>query len=230
MVTIMPGRDRPILFKGEMVRAIIDGRKTQTRRLVTLPKRRSLKGEGMEWVKSIHQDGGGNWIAWSTDAPDIAEFTKKAYPNGEGFPCPYGIPGDRLWVREKWLQTESGDIVFWADCKDDDNFLIGDGENHNWKPSIFMRRAISRLTLEITDVRVERLQDITDDDCFAEGIAAAGDALGNPRAPYRDLWDAINGKRAPWISNPFVWVISFTRLDLASQEQAIVSDNGSESQ
>lgn len=211
----MPCRERPILFKAEMVRAILDGRKTQTRRIVN-----KILG-----YREFFFDDDRKII----DAQSL--LTRRGTKYADAETCPYGRHGDRLWVRETFQIVDNvvtKPHVFYAADEGLPTTQWPEGlwNVSQWRPSIFMPRWASRLTLEITGVRVERLQDITDDDCFSEGIAAAGDALGNPRAPYRDLWDTINGKRAPWSSNPFVWVISFTRLDLASQEQAIVSDNG----
>jgi len=160
--------EHPILFSGPMVRAILEGRKTQTRRVVKIP----LHGEeDASWVKSIHQDGGGNWIAWSTDAPATAEFTKKAYPNGEGFKCPYGQVGDRLWVRETFVLNRDADKKGQPPCfyRADWN-AVGYENSSPSKPSIFMPRNFSRITLEITNVRVGRLQEISQADAIAEGL------------------------------------------------------------
>jgi hypothetical protein len=153
-------KTRPILFSGAMVRAVLSGLKTQTRRV----------------VKST-QD-----------------------------PCPYGAPGDRLWVRETWRIGETG-VEYRAD-------ETNEHKPGNWKPSIFMRPQHSRITLEITRVRTQRLQDISLGDICAE--------LGNSSvydfAPVQDglvawekLWDSINGKRpgCSWADNPLVWAISF---------------------
>lgn len=213
--TAVQVRERPIIFGAESVRAIFDGSKTQTRRVFKFPKH--MEREGSDWVKSIQEDGGGNWIPWSTDAPGVAEFTKRAYPNGEGIPCPYGKPGDRLWVREAYHVTPLGRLHKdrWSVC------YAADEEGCNvsgaWANPMFMPRWASRIDLELTAVRVERLQDITGNDAREEGVCR-GDTT--PRSglyrinQYREAWDRLNAKRGfGWDSNPFVWCISFRRID-----------------
>ena len=161
--------DRPIIFSGPMVRAILEGHKTQTRRVCKLQAFAYVPQYGL-------------------------------YP-----PSPYGVPGDRLWVRETFMATLGG-IVFAADGGDH----YGAGGKLKWKPSLFMPRWASRLTLEIVNVCVERLQEISEDDAFAEGVNT-GDWLGDPVGEYAKLWDSINAKRAPWASNPWVWVVEFRK-------------------
>ena len=209
-------KERPILFSSEMVKAILEGRKTMTRRVNSI---------GEYYIRD-----------------------KK---------CPYGVAGDRLWVRETWgdldyyqgnvaihvLKDSNGvehDIVYSAECQgyfewtDEVGFpeYRKDGtEASRWRPSIFMPRWASRITLEITDIKVERLQDITEEDAIAEGIhLCAGideegythgyhwgpvsdtELLFNSAADaYRKLWDSINDQKPgkTWKDNPWVWVISF---------------------
>jgi len=119
--------------------------------------------------------------------------------------CPYGKAGDRLWVRETFLSylertfyraTDEGDLL-------DSLFQTG---KPKWKPSIFMPRSHSRIDLEVTGIRVERLNDISEEDAIAEGIK---NHLPTPKDAYQDLWDSINGETAPWDSNPWVWVVEF---------------------
>lgn len=208
-----------------MVRAILEGRKTQTRRVVRIP----LHGDSdTSWVKSIHQDGGGNWIAWSTAAPDVAEFTKKAYPNGEGFRCPYGKAGDRLWVRETFWprpyrtprdMREGADTwpkVFYEADNPDADELRGWGWKR--KPSIFMPREFSRITLGVTGVRVEQLREISEQDARKEGMLTTG--IG-ARAAFMVGWDAINGKRkgCTWSDNPWVWVVEFKMVSKRAKSE-----------
>lgn len=136
--------------------------------------------------------------------------------------CPYGQPGDRLWVRETWHpETSNPDAkaAYRADCD------YETGKECGWRPSIHMPRWASRILLEITDVRVERLQDIDEDDCLAEGIAQVVreklpriqqcgeyDAINvDPVAEYRDLWESISGAGS-WDAKPWVWVIEFRRV------------------
>lgn len=182
-----------------MVRAILEGRKTQTRRVVKMRGYEIDEKEGRAWPYRMN---------WAHGDPDGSEW----------MPCPYGKPGDRLWVRETWAKTLDQRFLYRADTSGWEKAdLTATG---NWKPSIHMPRAASRITLEITDVRVERLQDITWEDAIAEGIydaAANGywwDYLTNtfcaasPIESYKTLWNSINGEGA-WAQNPFVWVIQF---------------------
>lgn len=213
----------------ESVRAILDGRKTQTRRVNGLD--RINKPSPDEW-KSVYQDGGGNWVAWSSDSPSHAKFTKKAYPNGEGFKCPYGQVGDRLWLRETWAVSKDWGLNvpdhirkknpilknYFREYdnlkpselnKDTQIWYLADGDKPKWcgktRSSIFMPRWASRLTLEITDIRVERLQDMSDEDMIAEGLYDRYDYSKAQR-----VWNKLNAKRGfDWTSNPWVWVISF---------------------
>jgi hypothetical protein len=177
-------KERPILFSGEMVRAILDGRKTQTRRV----------------VKPKPDDSG----LWNNDK------------------CPYGKPGDRLWVRETFF-VDGPRIQYRADHH-------GAPKETIWKPSIFMPRHASRILLEIADVRCERLRDISEADAIAEGVASfrpvPGDGdpetlyanyMNKGRLSYRKayfsfmtLWQSINGPES-WNANPWVWVITFKR-------------------
>jgi hypothetical protein len=184
--------ERPILFSGPMVRAILAGTKTQTRRVVKLLEGFEPSGSTMHWPHAQKRAG--------VTVP---------------LKCPYGQPGDRLWVRETWAPVfkrvpHSNGCLYRAD--DDGRQINPRSMDGKWKPSIHMPRWASRITLEITGVRVERLQDISGQDVIAEGIEV--DILGN--APltlaidrYRRLWDSLNAEHAPWASNPWVWVVEF---------------------
>lgn len=191
-----PGKskERPILFSGEMVRAILDGRKTQTRR-VMMPQPNPITGTPVRG--KVYTSG------WFEDGP-APDYVYKL--------CPYGQTGDRLWVRETWADCDP--IRFRADLfrglwKDNDQV---------WKPSIFMPRWASRITLEVLRVRVERVQDISEVDAKAEGVDLSCGPMvhsdyPNYKRTYHQLWDSINVKRGyPWASNPWVWVIEFRRL------------------
>lgn len=197
-------KDRPILFNSPMVRALLDGSKTQTRRIWKLPK-------GHRWDEIQGGMASGNiecdrWPGfWH-----VAEFTS-----------PYGREGDQLWVREAWHDNsgayevrKSQPIYYRADYPQGayDTVL-------RWKPSIHMPRWASRITLEITSVRVERLQDISEADASAEGLMYDSNRIGhwsgtgehwfmNARDAYRNLWEAINGPGS-WAANPWVWFIQF---------------------
>ncbi len=165
-------KERPIMFTGPMVRAILDGRKTQTRRVIRPQPR---------WVGD----------------PGIPFRTEDADPKGI-IQCPYGKPGDQLWVRETWAPNEGDVLAGKAFYRADNNTIV-----ERWRPSIHMPRWASRITLEITKVRVERLQDISEEDAKAEGSAY--------RTEFRDIWRSIYGDGS-WAHNPWVWVIEFRRI------------------
>ena len=190
-------KERPIILCTEMVRATLEGRKTKTRRVVRelkyyLPK------------------------TWDIAVPHnmYAEpYLKIPYqPEGDviggRYSCPYGQVGDRLWVRETGVWDDSkGFVAYKANMPD---------VNAKWQSPIFMPRWASRITLEITDIRVERLQEITEEDANKEGNPYP-DMGGKGSLPplwwFKKLWDSINAKRGySWESNPWVWVISFKRI------------------
>lgn len=233
-------QERPILFSGPMVRALLDGSKTQTRRLLKPPPPHNTVAIG-RW-----QDPGPRpaWWAFLRDGPvDHDHPFGGAEIHGDFWLCPYGQPGDRLWVRETfvqgwplgadgivdqydaegnakpkqtWYRATSPDMD-WCDGGDDCPMPVP------WKPSIHMPRWASRITLEITEVRVERLQDISEQDAQAEGIAfdeshqcwpdygQAAPPICNARGSYRLLWQSINGPGS-WTANPWVWAVSFKRV------------------
>lgn len=213
-------KERPILFSGPMVRAILEGRKTQTRRLVKpQPDNPETFGISPVWGHGVHRDGIFKLhAAFNEGGKRVDKF----------LPCPYGAPGDRLWVRETIYRGPP------QGAGDDSATYAADGaftdlDTWPWKanylPSIHMPRGLCRVVLEVTGVRVERLHAITDEDAAAEGIAEGGYGIGNMRAltamganryHFATLWDQINGKRADWMSNPWVWVIGFKRLDTAA--------------
>lgn len=206
-------KERPILFSSAMVQAILAGRKSQTRRVLS-PQPDHLQHH--EWKGKVLHDSDHRMWCWR----DLVLDNLIDFPDGEdrrmlASRCPYSVVGDHLWVRETWCK-DNGDecqYSYRADCDDPHAF--------KWKPGMFMPRAASRLTLEISGVRVERLQEISETDAMAEGVGGMRDmrfavALGNLhstayRLNYMDLWDSINGKKHPWKSNPFVWIIEFVR-------------------
>ena len=210
-------KTKPILFSGEMVRAILDGRKTQTRRIVKpQPKHMLIEAIAGVTVRMDASEDGGVWY----DADCINP--------GRKVMCPHGVPGDQLWVRETFFDTNAaiGTLVFGAppryiyradfDYREKDRSIIG---AHHWKPSIFCTRSASRITLEITAVRVERLNTISEEDAKAEGCARQfwpterlqlGKTI-NYRAGYAELWERINGAGS-WALNPWVWVLEFRRV------------------
>jgi hypothetical protein len=201
-------KERPIIFNTEMVQAILDGRKTQTRRVIKPSKYSRTQ---FKWYGE-HPLGG--W--WGSDV-DPNEYN---IPPGhdEGFPCPYGAPGDLLWVRETWRICDG--VVSY---KADDKYF-----NYPCKPSIHMPKKYARIWLKVLDVRVERVQEISIKDIFAEGVddmvllpmESTPDlpefhncAQGQMRTGFEILWDSINAKRGySWEINPYVWVIEFERI------------------
>ena len=200
--------ERPIIFKDEMIRAILEGRKTQTRR-----------------VMNPQPEGG----------LDFTPFAPFGVVNGKGNPliCRYGAAGEHLWVRETWCEVDDTDLAGerWVDYRATPKYSVShpagwenapdDPEALKWRPSIHMPRWASRITLEITDVRVERLQDISRNDARAEGVAhqmVSSAALELDDLPedswvggFRWLWQSINGPDS-WDANPWVWVIEFRRV------------------
>ncbi|HTI18995.1 MAG TPA: hypothetical protein VL598_15150 [Trinickia sp.] len=211
-------RELPILFSGAMVRAILDGHKTQTRR--------PIKGFALDLLQP------GNFTAEFVALPE----------NGNS---PYGYAGDHLWVKEtfvafgRWetrysdkkkrnewrfvdLTLEAGFSYRFDGADPDARRCAGAAPTWRRRPSIFMPCAASRITLEVTGVRVERLQDITEADAIAEGVTIEdrhkiGYCSGATRPPsiraYAELWDSLNAARGyPWDVNPWVWVIEFKRI------------------
>jgi hypothetical protein len=227
-------KERPIIFSAPMVKAILEGRKTQTRRIVKPFPRWEQYTEikvGMPYARDP-------WNVWrhgsETDRVGCMQT------------CPYGLPGDRLWVRETFWPAYTDGSVYLADAGTErwrnarDEAEARDTWKGLWRPSIHMPRAASRITLEVTEVRGQRLQEISGEDCIAEGVQLA--VTGRPPRPalclsaspspsefstvhpeqwtegefwrhaYAILWNQINGKKAPWSSNPWVWVIAFKKL------------------
>lgn len=192
--------ERPILFSGEMVKAILSGRKTQTRRV--------LKAE---WLSSAYsfvhlKDSlgfrGSEEFTWAGFAADYS--LSPCY-----IKCPYGKVGDRLWVRESWLRIGASADVWY---KADDVFLEGPTP---WRPSIHMPRWASRITLEITGIQVEEIRAISDEDARREGVTAWHDTSNGTvyKPEFQILWDSINNKRGyGWGMNPWVWVIEFEQV------------------
>lgn len=234
-------KERPILFSAPMIRAILSGTKTQTRRVVK-PQPPMYFDRHCWFDAPVY--------GWTREPEPATDWHKVK--------CPYGKLGDRLWVRETF--STSGLTKYHETGKKNDHGGPGDpccafaatgtykcGKripdaalatgSHKWKPSIFMPRWASRITLEITEVRVQRLVEISFEDCLCEGVVgtqqwkdvtvdeirsgsssispedvdAAIDAGWNAyaRSAYQRLWDSINGKKAPWDSNPWIWALTF---------------------
>jgi hypothetical protein len=234
--------ERPILFSGPMVRAILSGAKTQTRR--------PMSPQPSKFVDSVHPNHiakhpaayfdcycgekkteqnprgmGLHWCWWCSDDRQGSDWIR----------CPFGVPGNTLWVRETWRTLErvsdnvdgvlfAADDAFvpiantegaseqWAAARD--NGKHGD----HWRRSIHMPRWASRISLDVLSIRVERLQNISLDDVFAELGETKHEAAWRhsescePFDAFRELWGAINGQRASWKSNPWVWVVGFRRV------------------
>ncbi|HBQ6832556.1 TPA: hypothetical protein L8N98_001047 [Klebsiella quasipneumoniae subsp. similipneumoniae] len=235
-------KERGMIFNGEMVRAILDGRKTQTRR--------PIKWKQTRFTEIGEREDGSKW-PWSEDAEHACDFWH---------PCPFGAVGDRIWVRETWgvvshAFSDDGLMIDWVPDRPataihempfgngyysgyaiyaaDGDFTWGDDDAYEdgrscWKPSIHMPRAASRILLEITDVRVERLNAISEEDAEAEGIdmealydsqdcydcIADHNMTGRPTVTgaFKYLWESIYGEEG-WKSTPWVWVIEFKRVE-----------------
>ncbi len=211
-------KERGMLFSAPMVRALLDGRKTQTRRV--------MKGQAPDgWhptVGSYH--------------PTKVDHHGEEYPGKEifgasdedfGAVCHHGAPGDRLWVREAWkLDAPEADVTYLADgatarILDERTTALPVFMQAGRKTSIHMPRLASRITLEITGVRVERVQDISEKDAKAEGVAPVTRNYKPENAPsyyvqpFQRLWDSINGKKPgrSWADNPWTWALEFKRIE-----------------
>lgn len=227
-----------------MVKAILEGRKTQTRRLIQFPARFSLPAVKAEWIPKTFPESVSGWV----------------FDNHEGhvtkLGCPHGEVGNRLWAKENWRTRKQWDGIMprelplaplirgvdgKADMNDPDNWRYfreqfvhfeaepeKNGTLHGkLRPSIFMPRWASRINLELTEIRVERLQEISEDDAKSEGvqfyagywsgcphpIKGSPKYFNTPVQAFQSIWDFINGKRAPWASNPWVFAETFRRVE-----------------
>ncbi|SXP15459.1 ASCH domain-containing protein [Klebsiella pneumoniae] len=244
-------KERGMIFNSEMVRAILDGRKTQTRRIMKVQPESNQLGLLLITDSTKHSDiGKYHWAESNATGNHV---------RSKLFSCPFGAVGDRIWVRETWaiLGNEDGCCIDWEEklCKADErsaariyrasceqrpgNYGLwsipddADWKPHTkdyqyegaWRPSIHMPRWASRILLEITDVRVERLNAISEEDARAEGIIDGGClncgepepcGCANPDPDATDafayLWQSIYGQES-WNANPWVWVIEFERVE-----------------
>ncbi len=221
----MATKERPILFSAPMVRALLAGTKTQTRRLCKFDHEADIAGPATmeDWARGLAAGIAHQQHITEAQILDKAEKlrggTLHAFQRNDGgligYTCPYGKPGDRLWVRESIYlasQIMVGGVDHSTSCyAADDEPTVADA--WPWErdvlPSIHMPRGLSRITLEITDVRVQRLQDISQTDALSEGITHS--TLNDPRVEYRWLWESINGAGS-WDANPWVWALTFRKL------------------
>lgn len=242
-------RERPILFQGEMVRALRDRRKTQTRRIVKhLGDQHGNYTEHSAWP-NVHTLDDGSFMFSTVKNRD---FFPANYLKSGGMVSPYGVVGEHLWVREAWRaetdwvvgnRSSQADIRYAADGENQRQSWMEipeaeqekwtawlsrhvDGKDRGFKPSIHMPRWASRIDLLIESVRVERVQDISEEDAIAEGAekityGCVGNLEGYRPLPgamiashalardwYKSLWESINGPGS-WASNPWVWVVGF---------------------
>lgn len=235
-------KERGIIFNGEMVRAILDNRKTQTRRVM---KVQPVECNHVHWPEYPTPEWKSYEEVWSCAV--CGNGVSLARHGTRGITCPFGQPGDRLWVREtSGLQVRrdalggTGEFrVYRASNPDAIRYTIASGKIApvKWVPSIHMPRWASRITLEITDVRVERLQDISPEDAVNEGLEVQnftgfGDEPYTPHfsepdvyydplkkswteyppEAFQGLWQSIYGE-ASWASNPWCWVIEFKHIN-----------------
>jgi hypothetical protein len=217
-------KEHPILFSTKMIQAILEGKKNQTRRVIKSPRNKEVYGFRI----NMNMDG-------SCKYPVAINEEERSLEGTINMKCPYGKIDDILWVRETWQHTKCLNL-----SPDDENYgyIYRASENGRefennmeewiWKPSIFMPKEACRIKLKIKNIRVERLQDISEDDSINEGIQKHEDAYRtNFRQPeaksyldgytwtaqesYKTLWDKINGIGS-WNKNPWVWVINFEKI------------------
>ena len=224
----------PLLFRTDMVKALLDGRKTMTRRIVKCDHKITDIGTPDDWNNGRAHPNMKRFEDWG----DKHGYHLFNISSGStiAMQCQHGQKGDLIWVKERWAHDAptdddarrsvesdgmNGGVYYYADCNEFDRVSL------KWKSSRYMFKWASRITLKITDVRVERLQEITEDDSLKEGIDMESDyaslCINIESAPYpsdlergsaaitvfKKLWDSINRKKYPWSSNPWVWVISF---------------------
>lgn len=232
-------KEYPIIFSGPMVQAIFDDRKTQTRRVLKPQPIAVIERNTGEWdCNERHVQG----IRMYHDWPHEVVRTQDQGDRLAAIRCPYGKPGDQLWVRETWRflgpDRRAGVFQYRADghrrtinrpWRDIEYYMTGFADRRMWRPSIHMPRWASRTLLEVTDVRVERVQDISIADITAEGItstdkyleweehvnavAPPGSVRQTDREWFAQYWDFLNAKKGhSWDANPLVWVITFKRL------------------
>lgn len=209
--------ERPILFSGPMVRAILEDRKSQTRRVI--------KPQPPVGTRSVYRPFAGEPNNWQGARRDLMAWYGR---------CPYGQEGDRLWVRETWTGTWTGaglstmHLHYAADGGEqtlncDPAYVLpkAAAKVDGWVTPLFMPRWASRILLEVIEVRAQRLQEISENDAAGEGVGVWFETHPHPgwdgdpdehRKGFAELWDAINGKSHPWAGNPWVWAVTFKRI------------------
>ncbi len=222
-------KERPILFNADMVGAVLDGRKTQTRRIIQSPAK-NMQASGHKVIE--YREPGDKWygehvFSMRNQSGTWCDYTKEQFPAK----CPFGAVGDRLWVRETFRvhsrATDVATLVYKASEQQS-----WTQQTHRvpiekcnkpavvdtWTPSIHMPRWASRITLEITGVRVERLNSMTEKDALAEGCLGGHDSIpgyqysATPHEHFHHVWQSIYGADS-WQANPWVWVIEFKRVE-----------------
>ncbi|MFH2073988.1 MAG: hypothetical protein ABIJ57_01385 [Pseudomonadota bacterium] len=197
--------ERPIIFSGPMVRAILEGRKTQDLRIIK--PQPDLCGDGSIYFPDRSASRWKHYVSEGHFIRGVAvDFS------------PYGQPGDRLWVKETWCSPMN---AFGRELMDYEPFYQATDDHlpllHKWSRSIFMPRWASRITLEITNVRVERVQEISEDDAKAEGaermhLDDLGQSFKSYKRGFQSIWESLHGPGS-WDANPLVWVIEFKRVE-----------------
>lgn len=188
-------KERPILFNGEMVKAILEGRKTQTRRVIKLQP--LMAGDKYIWQEPLKKDDEFKLMGEPIDYDFYGALFTRYAPWGPKygfwFKSPYGCPGDRLWVRETWASLMCGDMVYRATAGEQEAAV------ERWKPSIFMPRWAARILLEIINIRAERVQEITAEDALLEGINLAVPSGCNILAPPEGWLHWSKEKQDEWV-------------------------------
>lgn len=225
-------RERPVIMSGESVRAILAGQKTQTRRVLTPQPPPVDPAQPYHLAPRVARSVGtyslNDYEHLPKEPGAVAVFGAVSYVRDAcgraAWRCPYGVPGDRLWVKEGFLLLAEArgyqdavqppkPVIYRADEGDSIVAAVANRQGARWRSPLFMPRWASRLTLAITQVRVERLQDISAEDALAEGYGHDVHAFYRNTLPirlYRRAWDHLNGKRGfPWDGNWYVWVVSF---------------------
>lgn len=220
-------KERPIFFTADMVNAILDGRKTQTRRVMRDQPSEDWRPHGRQ--DEVHKMVDGDFIM-GRGAPVVMGYGYSNYDGDEGYACPYGKPSDHLYVRESWAHDRQFDHLaptrFPESAQNTQHVVYGSDIVQGWhrkRASIHMPKWASRIMLELTEVRAERVQDISEAEILAEGITVpiAAQMTGIPWSDmptlhhaWRYVWDHINaGRGYGWDKNPWTWVLTFERLE-----------------